>query len=158
MEKRECPKEVNGLPVVCTWVEGWQKKMAEFIDKKQDFVLTGKEEYLRNVKKAYCRKSVKEFIELILLGGAGAVALPGVSATSLGTALGLSCFATADPEPVSKTIFIAIVAAIVGVTAAILIWKLFMALRMKIDFKVESNVPGIPHAVEVHFESEPASK
>jgi hypothetical protein len=34
----ECPKEINGLPVICTWIEGWQEKMGEFIDKRQNFI------------------------------------------------------------------------------------------------------------------------
>jgi len=128
-KKPECPKEISGLPVVCTWIEGWQEKMGEFIDKKQDFILLGEEEYLKKIEEAFRKKALKELIKIILLGGAGAVALSGITSTSLSVALGLGVFAVADPEPISKAVVIAAVTAILGITAALLIWKIIKLLK-----------------------------
>jgi len=36
--------------------------MGEFIDKKQDFVLLGEEEYLKKVEEAFRKKVLKELI------------------------------------------------------------------------------------------------
>ena len=145
-----CPEKIGGLPVVCTWVEGWQKKMAELIDRKQDFILLGEEEYLKKVKEAYYKKSLKELVKIILLGRAGAVALPGITSTSLSIALGLGFFAAADPEPVSKSVLIAAVAAILGITAAIVIWNIVKLYKDRnIDFVFRVDVRGF----EVRFKS-----
>jgi len=149
LHSRECPKEINGLPVVCTWVEGWQEKMGEFIDKKQDFILLGEEEYLKQIEEAYRKKALKDLVKVILLGGAGAVALPGITSTSLSIALGLGIFAAADPEPISKTVVIAAVAAILGITAAVLIWKMIKLLKDRVEF-VKFKFP-FGTGVEIRF-------
>ena len=120
---RSCPDKVDGIPAVCTWVEGWQKKMSEFIEKRQNFILLGEEEYLKQVKEAYEKRNWKKFVKIILLGsGTGAVALPGITSASLTTALGLGMFSAIDPEPISKVIILVIIGAILGATAATIIW------------------------------------
>ena len=130
-----CPKEVNGLPVVCTWEEKWQEKMGEYIKKKQDFILLGPKEYIENIKKKYESRDYEGYAALFLLGGYGALGFPGLSATSLSTTLGLSAFATADPEPTSKTILIALVAGIVGLAVAYLIWEVICLFKDKVKLK-----------------------
>jgi len=125
--------------------------MAEFIDKKQDFVLLGEEDYLKQIEEAYRKRVLKDFIKIILLGGAGAVALPGITASSLSIALGLGIFAVADPEPVSKTALIAAVMLILGITVAVLIWnivKLFKDRDVELKFRVGHGPYGV---LEFHF-------
>ena len=151
MIEKKCPREIDDLPVVCTWEENWQKKMAEFIEKEQDFILLGEQEYLKQIEKAYKRKSLKDLIKIILLGGAGALALPGITSTSLSVALGLSFFAAADPEPVSKTVLIIAVGAIIGITAALVIWGIIKLLKGgNINFVFRTDFGGI----EVRFGTE----
>ena len=150
MEKT-CPKVIDGLPVICTWEENWQKKMAQFIEKEQDFILLGEQEYLKQIEKAYRNKSLKELAKIILLGGAGALALPGITSTSLSIALGLGLFAAADPEPISKTALTIAAGAIIGVTAVLVIWGIIKLLRGgNIEFVFRSDLKGIG-GIEVHF-------
>jgi len=152
--ERTCPKVIDGLPVVCTWEKNWQKRMADFIEKEQDFILLGEQEYLEQVKKAYVNKSLKELIKVILLGGAGALALPGITSTSLSVALGLGLLATVDPEPVSKTALTIAVGAIVGVTAVLVIWGIIKLLKGgNVEFVFRTDFKDIG-GVEVHFRTE----
>ncbi|GEM_PF-3602677 len=37
----ECPKEHEGLPVVCLYEEGWKQKVKEFVEEKQSFIAIG---------------------------------------------------------------------------------------------------------------------
>jgi hypothetical protein len=151
-KKLECPKEINGLPVVCTWIEGWQEKMGEFIDKKQDFILLGEEEYLKQIEKAYRERAWKELIKIILLGGAGAVAVPGITAGSLSVALSLGVFAVADPEPISKIVLIVAVGAVIGITGAILIWKIIKLLKEWDEVEFDYNIgPGGYKLISIRF-------
>jgi len=126
--------------------------MIEFVEKEQDFILLGDQEYLRQIEEAYRNKSLKKFIKIILLGGAGALALPGITSTSLSLALGLSFFAAADPEPVSKTALIIAAGAIVGVTAAVVIWGIIKLLKGgNINFVFRTDLGGIG-GIEIRFE------
>jgi len=152
MEKT-CPKVIDGLPVICTWEENWQKKMAQFIEKEQDFILLGEQEYLKQIEKAYRNKSLKELAKIILLGGAGALALPGITSTSLSIALGLGLFAAADPEPISKTALTIAAGAIIGVTAVVVIWGIIKLLRGgNIRFVLRTDLEG--PVIEVRFETD----
>ena len=153
MVNKECPKEIDGVPVICTWEKEWQKKMGEYIEKKQDFILLGEKEYLEQVKNAYEQKKLKELIKIILLGGAGAAALPGITTTSLSAALGLGTFCVVDPEPISKTILLIVVGAILGTAAAILIWRIVKWVKDKAKIiEIEIETPFFKSGIKVEFQ------
>ena len=46
----ECPKEHEGLPVVCLYEEGWEQKIRNFLEENQSFVLIGPETSLKKFK------------------------------------------------------------------------------------------------------------
>ena len=127
------------------------KKMGKLIDKKQDFILIGEKEYLKQLEEAHTKRNLKKFIQVVLLGG-GALALPGISAISLSAALGLGFFAAADPEPISKAAMIIAVAAILSVTAAILIYKITKLYINRADFvKINIRTPFFTTEMEARL-------
>ena len=131
----QCPEEIDGLPVVCTWVKGWQEKMAKFIEKRQDFILLGEEEYISQIEKAYKKRDLKNLIKVILLGGSGAVAVSGITMAKITAALGF--LAAADPEPISKTAFLIVLTIIfvsLGLGGVALFIKEIVKNNIEIDF------------------------
>ncbi len=55
----ECPKEHEGLPMVCLYEEGWEQKIRNFLEENQSFILIGPEEELKLLQE------VLEKLELI---------------------------------------------------------------------------------------------
>jgi len=105
------------------------RKNGRVYRQKAGFYFVGRRRIFKKIEEAFRKKALKELIKIILLGGAGAVALSGITSTSLSVALGLGVFAVADPEPISKAVVIAAVTAILGITAALLIWKIIKLLK-----------------------------
>lgn len=148
--KNDCPKEINGLPVVCTWMKDWQKQAAEYIKKKQDFILLGERQYLEELIETYKKGDFKKFAKLFLLGGgAGAVALTGVSSTTLSIVFGLGTFSLLDPEPISKIAAAAIAGVVGAVVLAILIALFYLFKdRKNIEFKLQAG-----NILMIHFKA-----
>jgi len=98
-------KEEVLYPVVSTSSEGWQKRLAGLVNRRESFVLKGDDEFLAEVEESLKNSSLKRLIELLLLGGGGTPSSLKVDGDRLKTLLSLPLFSR-EPGLVSKVVLL----------------------------------------------------
>ncbi len=150
MNKKDCPKElkINGslVPVVCVYEKDWQKKVAEYMKTKTEFVIIGNKDYLDKLYNNWKSGRKEDLIKNILAGvpGVGIPAL--VSATAIPLilgAIGIGTALTPFTFGISSISVLASIASIVGVAAAIVIIIIISKIS-KVEFiKIDSPIAGL---------------
>lgn len=67
----DCPEEEGGLPVICSWEDGWHKKVAKLIHEKRNFIFYGNAKTIKILEKLH--NFAQKAVVASIFGGIGSI-------------------------------------------------------------------------------------